>query len=129
MEKSSAVLNDPLFEGLKALLENEFPKTCPSCGREYPTLDHFLLQTKGVTVGSGIMDYHADDQVPRLTVCRNCVCGSTLATFCSDRRDTSPAGQRRRLRFQGLLELFRSRGIEEDVARAELRAFVRGEPL
>ncbi|MFY8215883.1 MAG: hypothetical protein ACOVMP_04700 [Chthoniobacterales bacterium] len=88
-----------------------------------------MIETKGVTMGSGIMDYHADEALPRLTVCRNCVCGSTLATFCSDRRDTSPEGQRRRMRFQNLLELFRSRGVSEDVARAELRAFVRGEPL
>jgi len=91
-------------------------------------LDAFLVETMGVSTGSGIIDYHFDSGAPRLTLCRNCVCGSTLATFCSDRRDISPTGQRRRLRFQSLLELFRSRGINESLARAELRAFIRGEP-
>lgn len=129
MESKEPFSTDPILSGLRSLLENEFPKTCPMCGRQYASLESFLLQTKGVSAGSGMMDYAVDASTPKLTVCRNCVCGSTLAAFCEDRRDTSPVGRRRRIRFDKLLELFKSRGISEDVARGELRAFLRGESI
>jgi len=118
-----------LLEGFRVLLENEFPKKCPGCGREYVTLEEFLQATQSVNGGSGLMDYLSSEAVPRVAVCRNCSCGSTLATFCQDRRDNSPTGRRRRARFQRLLEMMKSRGVSEEVARAELIAFLRGEPV
>lgn len=129
MENAENKDSTALYVGFQALLENEFPKRCSSCGRSYSSLESFLTATAQVREGTGLMQYEGEDPnpTPRVTVCRNCVCGSTLATFCQDRRDLTEAGRRRRERFQQLLELFKSRGVREDVARAELTAFLRGD--
>jgi hypothetical protein len=68
-----------------------------------------------------------DDDEPIVELFRNCACGSTLLEFCSDRRDNSPAGIRRRRRFGELMVLLVSSGIKEFVARQELLKMLRGE--
>lgn len=128
MESGASDQSDPIFSGLRTLWESEFPKTCGKCGRHYASLDAFLNETASVATGSGIISYRAEAASATVTVCRNCVCGSTLAAQCQDRRDNSPEGKLRRERFQQLLELFVSRGVNESVARAELRIFLRGAP-
>jgi len=129
MENAENKDSTALYAGFQALLENEFPKKCPSCGRSYGSLESFLTATAQVRDGTGLMQYEDEDDhlTPRVTVCRNCVCGSTLAAFCQDRRDLTEKGRRRRERFQQLLELFKGRGVREEVARAELIAFLRGD--
>jgi hypothetical protein len=127
MENAANKDSSALYAGFQALLANEFPKTCASCGRSYGSLEIFLSATNQVQQGTGLMQYEESEATPRVAVCRNCVCGSTLATFCQDRRDLSEAGRRRRERFKQLLDLFKSRGVREDVARAELITFLRGD--
>lgn len=116
-----------VYEGLLALLKNEFPKVCSRCGREYPSLESFVDQTLPTHTGTGLMGYDMGAQFQQVAMMRNCVCGSTLMTFCCDRRDCSEAGLRRRAMFEKLLEQLQAHGIEAITARHELLAFLRGE--
>jgi hypothetical protein len=117
-----------IYEGLLALLQNEFPKTCPKCRRAYPTLESFVDETAAVHSGTGLMGYDTGNQFQHVAMMRNCECGSTMATFCCDRRDYSESGLRRRAMFDNLLVELRTRGIDAITARAQLLAFLRGEP-
>jgi hypothetical protein len=119
------------YEGLLALLQNEFPKICPRCDRQYPTLESFMDETFPVQQGTGLMGYETGsvaDRFQHVAMMRNCECGSTMTTFCCDRRDTSEAGIRRRLLFENLLNDFQSRGIDAVTARGQLLAFLNGDP-
>jgi hypothetical protein len=118
-----------IYEGLLALLENEFPKTCARCKRVYPTLESFVDETQPVVSGTGLMSYDMQQQTQfqQVAMMRNCSCGSTMATFCCDRRDCSEGGTRRRAMFENLLAQLQSRGIDALTARGQLLAFLRGE--
>ncbi len=118
-----------IYEGLLALLENEFPKTCAKCGRVYPTLESFVDETSPVSHGTGLMGYdtHSHAHFQQVAMMRNCSCGSTVATFCCDRRDCSEGGLRRRAMFDTLLHQLQTRGIDAVTAREQLLAFLRGE--
>jgi len=120
--------NDPsIYEGLLALLQNEFPKTCPRCQRVYPTLEAFVDETLPVQTGTGLMGYDMGGTVQNVAMMRNCSCGSTMATFCCDRRDCTENGARRRAMFDGLLHDLQTKGIDAITAREQLLAFLRGE--
>jgi hypothetical protein len=116
-----------IYEGLLALLQNEFPKTCRKCKRVYPTLESFVDETQVVTSGTGLMGYDTGNPFQQVAMMRNCSCGSTMATFCCDRRDCSEGGLRRRAMFENLLGELRKRGIDAITAREQLLAFLRGE--
>ncbi len=116
-----------IYEGLLALLENEFPKTCAKCGRVYPTLESFVDETLPIGQGTGLMGYDTHSPFQQVAMMRNCSCGSTVATFCCDRRDCSEGGLRRRAMFDVLLGQLQARGIDALTARGQLLAFLRGE--
>lgn len=116
-----------VYEGLLALLQNEFPKTCPRCRRGYPTLESFVDETLPVQTGTGLMGYDVGGAVQSVAMMRNCACGSTMATFCCDRRDSSDGGLRRRVMFEGLLTQLQTNGVDALHARDQLLAFLRGE--
>lgn len=116
-----------IYEGLLALLQNEFPKTCPKCGRVFPTLESFVDETAVVPDGTGLMGYDTGYRFQQVAMVRNCSCGTSMATFCCDRRDCSENGMRRRAMFDGLLQQLQSRGIDAVLAREQLLAFLRGE--
>ncbi len=116
-----------VYEGLLALLQNEFPKTCPRCRQTYPTLESFVDETLPVENGTGLMGYDAGGAPQSVAMMRNCRCGSTMATFCCDRRDYSEGGLRRRAMFQNLLIQLQTNGVDAIHAREQLLAFLRGE--
>jgi hypothetical protein len=116
-----------IYEGLLAMLQNEFPKTCAKCAREYPTLESFVDETTAVNSGTGLMGYDMGNQAQQVAMLRNCACGSTMATFCCDRRDCTEGGLRRRAMFDKLLCQLQERGVAALTAREELLAFLRGE--
>ena len=116
-----------IYEGLLALLQNEFPKACPKCRRVYPTLESFVDETAAVASGTGLMGYDIGAPAQQVAMMRNCACGSTMATFCCDRRDTTESGARRRAMFDKLLADLQMRGVDALAARSELLAFLRGE--
>ena len=116
------------FEGLRALAEAAFPRHCACCGRVFATADEFIGQTRALRQNvSGLKQSFDDNNVAIVEVYRNCLCGSTLMDFFSDRRDTSEACQQRRLLFERLLPLLMKKGMERAAARAYLLHVVRGQ--
>jgi hypothetical protein len=119
-------INDELdiFKGLKALSESSFPKKCGNCGRMFETCEQYLKETEKVGK-SGMKESIDDEDKPILEVYRNCICGSTLMDFFSDRRDLSEKGIRRRELFQKILDFLAQQGIPTHVGREELLKFMK----
>ncbi|MEH6470431.1 MAG: hypothetical protein V7752_04205 [Halopseudomonas sp.] len=117
-----------LFEGLKALSESAFPKTCSYCGRTFKDVQQFVHETEALSKRSGIKIATDDDESLILEVFRNCVCGSTLMDFFSDRRDNSKRGVIRRQHFSKLIVTLSAQGMSEEQARSELLNFMHGTP-
>lgn len=117
-----------LFEGLKALAESTFPKRCGNCGRIFETAQQFLSETSDITTSrSGLKGFEDDDGAFVVEVFRNCPCGSTLMDFFGDRRDNTEAGNRRRKRFEELLDFLDKNGLDRNIARTELKNVMCGE--
>jgi hypothetical protein len=120
--------SDPFLQGLKELYDSSFPRKCPNCGREYPTLEAFLKETiklegrTGLTENLGCPD---EGDEPIVELYRNCVCGSTMMEFFSNRRDTSEQGLRRRQLFDDLLKQMVAKGVSEIEARKALLLMLR----
>jgi hypothetical protein len=120
--------DETLFANLRALEESTFPKDCRTCGRSYATAAEFATATFALTADrSGLKQTCDEDGKPIVELFRNCVCGSTLMSDFQDRRDFSPAGGKRRQRFDELLHLIQGRGIDGAVARRELLKLMRGQ--
>ena len=117
-----------LFKGLKALSDATFPKRCAACGMEYTTVEDYIRDTEDISGQSGLKKGYDDDDKPIVELFRNCPCGSTLMDCFSDRRDLSEAGLKRRKLFGQLMEMLTSKGLEENVARTELKKILRGKP-
>lgn len=116
------------FDGLRALAEAAFPKHCACCGRVFATADEFILQTQAMRQNvSGLKQSFDDNNVAIVEVYRNCLCGSTLMDFFSDRRSTSETSQQRRRLFERLLPLLQEKGMERHAAREYLLHVVRGQ--
>lgn len=119
--------HDALFQGLNALEETSFPRTCGSCGRVYETAQQYLRETGSVSGGRSGLKESVDDNGHRcVEVFRNCVCGSTLMNVFGNRRDGSQAGLRRRQRVDELIAFLVANGLDKEVARAELLKMMRG---
>jgi hypothetical protein len=118
---------DELYVGLKAMAGTSFPKKCANCGKSYETVEQFLSETERVRQSvTGLKSAIEDDGSVIVELFRNCSCGSTMMDFFGDRRDVSEAGLRRRKKFDDLLVLLKSHGIEHDIAKVELLKIMRG---
>jgi hypothetical protein len=116
------------FEGLQALAAAAFPKHCSYCGRVYATADEFMLHTQAIrkTI-TGLKQGFDDNNIAIVEAYRNCLCGSTLMDFFSDRRDVSQAGQRRRQLFDKLLpHVQQEKGMDKAEARSYLLDILAG---
>ena len=114
------------YERLEAE-KGTFPKTCGKCDSSYPDLKTFFEKTTAVPRDTGLAEFPADKEQNIVGVFRNCKCGSTLLVACHDRRDMSEAGEERRKNFDKVLDCLGTLGIERELARRELRKFVKGE--
>ncbi|MGZ4960484.1 MAG: hypothetical protein ACXV7J_14620 [Methylomonas sp.] len=120
-------MNAEDFEGLKALLESAFPKTCRNCGHIYLTAEQFFAETLDMPSGrSSLKMAIEDDGAAIVEAFRNCRCGSTLMDEFGCRRDHSESGLKRRTTFNRMLSLLLARNIPEEEARAEIVNFLRG---
>ncbi|WP_035374333.1 hypothetical protein [Pseudoduganella violaceinigra] len=116
------------FEGLRALAASAFPKHCNNCGRMFSTAADFIQQTKSLRANiSGLKQAFDDDNIAIVEAYRNCICGSTLMDFFSDRRDISGAGHKRRQLFEKLLPHLEEKGMEKQAARGYLLGLLRGQ--
>lgn len=119
--------SNELFSGLRVLAESSFPKICPSCGKRFDTADQFIAETNALRTGqSGLKQAFDDDDKSIVEAFRNCVCGSTLMDFFSDRRDLTAEGLGRRKKFGELLEFLAENGLDKETARRELLKVVHG---
>ena len=117
------------FEGLQALAASAFPKHCNYCGRVFASASEFMQQTQSVRQDiTGLKQSFDDDSVTIVEAYRNCLCGSTLMDFFSDRRDISEGGARRRELFDKLLPHLQEKGMAKAEARAHLLRLLRGQP-
>lgn len=117
------------FEGLRALLDSAFPKTCANCGYVYLSAEQFFLETRDMPRGrSSLKAAIEDDGLVLVEAFRNCRCGSTLMNEFGCRRDQSEKGQRQRLAFDKVMGQLKARNIAEDIARAEIIKFLHGQP-
>lgn len=119
---------DPaLLAGLRELSESTFPKHCHNCGRVYETAADYVRQTRPVSEArSGLKAVRDDDGTVIVELFRNCECGSTLMDVFGDRRRNTPGSNAVRERFGRLLGYLEGRGIDRDLARAELLKVMRG---
>lgn len=125
MEKSDTFIKD-LYANLQALSKTAFPKKCSNCGRIFETEEDFVLKTRSCDNQSGLKSSLDEEDQPIVELFRNCVCGSTLMDFFSERRDLSEQGIRRRQVFGKLLVMLEEKGLSVDEARQELLKFMKG---
>lgn len=117
-----------LYQGLKAIWDTEFPKTCPKCRRVYESFEEYLVDTVPLPQSSGLIGYDIGDVGQQVGLFRNCSCGTTILSFCHDRRDLSETGNRRRELFGQLLNRLVDTGLSAQAARNRLLTALRTAP-
>ena len=116
------------FNGLTAIVESAFPKTCSVCGKTYETADMFLIETQNMPNGrSSLKEALEEDGTTIVEVFRNCMCGSTLMDEFNCRRDDSIQGVKRRAEFDSLLQILQKQHIPTEIARTEILKVIHGE--
>jgi hypothetical protein len=119
------MISEELFEDLVALEQNSFPKKCATCGAVYKNVEDFTARTVHINGNSGLKTAEGDEGETILELFRNCECGSTLLDFFADRRDMSAQGEKRRVAFDKVLKHLIDNGIEDELARTELKYYLR----
>jgi hypothetical protein len=109
-----------LYQGLRAIWDTEFPKTCPKCHRVFHSFEEYLVDTRPLPHSSGLMGYKVGDPGEQVGLFRNCGCGTTVMAFCHDRRDLSESGNKRRELFGELMNRLIANGISTAKARKKL---------
>jgi hypothetical protein len=117
-----------LYQGLKAIWDTEFPKTCPKCGRVYGSFEEYLMDTQALPNSSGLMGYDIGDPGQQVGLFRNCACGTTVMAFCHDRRDLSETGNKRRQLFGELMNRLVDTGDSAMEARQKLLSALKAMP-
>lgn len=117
-----------LYQGLKAIWDTEFPKTCPKCGRVYGSFEEYLMDTMALPNSSGLMGYDIGDPGQQVGLFRNCACGTTIMAFCHDRRDLSETGNKRRQLFGELMNRLVDTGVSAMEARQKLLSALKTTP-
>lgn len=125
--RSQQKLATELYQGLQALVDAAFPKTCSKCGTSYPNLVAFLAGTYSTISSSGLKQTEHGRSQPVVELYRNCHCGATMMEFFHDRRDDSESGVLVRAKFAQLLDLLQQTGLSLSTLRAELLRLLRGE--
>ncbi len=120
-------VDNALFDGLKSLSESAFPKFCSCCGCRFNSAQEFLKETDKLPKGSGLKASKDEDDHSVVELYRNCVCGSTLMDFFTDRRDTGERGFKRREKFGKLITLLGKRNLDTTSAPQELLKLLRGQ--
>ena len=115
-----------VFRELKSQVSRCFPKTCESCGRNYPTLEDFLAATESTPYGSSFIEKAEFNDRSIVDILRNCPCGSTLMVVFNERRDMTTRGTELRKLFDVLIDVLAEHGVPKDRSRTELLSYIRG---
>jgi len=118
---------DDCLNGLTALIDANFPKTCAVCGTTYQTATQFLTMTQNMPSGrSSLKEALEENGSTVVEVFRNCACGSTLMDEFNSRRDDSNVGQKHRVKFDQLLIILQNQNIPIEIARTEILKLFNG---
>ncbi|ACB74858.1 hypothetical protein [Opitutus terrae] len=109
------------YEGLQVTAGELFPLTCPHCQRRFGDVKDYLSRTTPIFYSSGLMQQEQPGSGTFVLLVRNCLCGTSLALRCQDRRSRSEDAQRRRQQFNLLVGLLREAGVDAEAAQAEVR--------
>jgi hypothetical protein len=109
------------YAGLAVRSTDIFPLTCARCQRRFTDINDFVSRTTPIFHSSGLMEREDAASGVFVLLLRNCLCGTSLALRCRDRRDQSADGRLRRNRFNTLVGLLVEVGVDADKAQAEVR--------
>jgi len=109
------------YEGLQVQSSALFPLVCPRCQRRFTDIHDFVARTTPVFKSSGLMEREDPANGIFVLLLRNCLCGTSLALRCADRRDRSEVGSLRRQRYETLVAMLVEVGCEPEQARDEVR--------
>jgi len=112
---------DAPYKGLNVRSADLFPLVCARCERTFTDLNDFIARTTPIYRSSGLVERHDPATGTFVLLLRSCLCGTSLALKCSDRRDQSESGQLRRRRFDALVLLLVDAGNEPEAARQQVR--------
>ncbi len=112
------------YEGLSVRSADVFPLVCPRCQRRFTEINDFISRTTPIFQSSGLMEREEPDGTFVLLL-RNCLCGTSLALRCHDRRNRSATGRVRRDSYDALVGLLVEVGYDSDQASREARRLLR----
>lgn len=108
------------YDGLKVRSADFFPLLCTKCQRRFTQINDFIARTTPIFHSSGLMA-REDEAGAFVLLLRNCLCGSSLALKCADRRIVTERGTLRRNRFDTLVGLLIEIGVTPEQAQIEVR--------
>ena len=109
------------YEGLAVRSNDIFPLVCPRCQRRFTQIHDFLSRTTPIFQSSGLLERDDPETGTFVLLLRNCLCGTSLALRCQDRRNQSERGRLRRDRYGTLVHLLVEVGVESQRAQLEVR--------
>src|SRR5690606_17518257 len=75
------------YDGLSVRTTDVFPLTCVRCQRRFTEINDFVARTTPIFHSSGLMEREDPATGTFVLLLRNCLCGTSLALRCKDRRD------------------------------------------
>ena len=108
------------YEGLSVRSADVFPLVCTRCQRRFTEINDFISRTTPIFQSSGLME-REEPAGTFVLLLRNCLCGTSLALRCHDRRNQSENGRGRRNRYDALVNLLVEVGYDSDKASLESR--------
>lgn len=120
MDNSRSPIPTP-YDGLSVKSADVFPLTCTRCQRRFTEINDFITRTTPIFQSAGLMQREDPGTGPFVLLLRNCLCGTSLALRCNDRRDHSDQGRLRRDRFKSLVGLLVEVGVDTEQAQREVR--------
>lgn len=120
MDETIAFIPAP-YDGLTVKSADIFPMSCARCQRRFTDINDFIARTTPIFNSSGLMEREDPASGVFVLLLRNCLCGTSLALRCTDRRNRSERGQHRRSRFNTLVGMLVEVGVAPDRARLEVR--------
>jgi len=124
MDETLASIPAP-YEGLQALPAVQFPITCSRCQRRFTDIHDFVARTTPIFQSTGLMEREDPPSGSFVLLLRNCLCGTSLALRCQDRRNHSELGELRRQRYDTLVNLLVEVGVDAEGAREQVRRLLR----
>jgi len=113
------------YEGLQVLQTVPFPVVCNRCQRRFTDINDFVARTTPIFQSTGLMEREDTSSGTFVLLLRNCLCGTSLALRCQDRRNRSELGELRRRRYDTLVNLLVEVGVDAEGAREQVRRLLR----